>query len=184
VKKIFSLMLLSLMTIGAANASANDQHGFRLLENNKLISADMPKITLPVIVGINEALGRVGVAMQLDRDPDQAFAAVFVNDVEMEKVGIVFEKAYEAKMGAGAKRVDVNSLGEGVFHFVFFIDRSFPRNQVFIFGFSRNDPYIEKTFQIGVKEDDPGISFWSGRELICTTNPKAKKKCFLEKEGL
>lgn len=163
---------------------AADSARFNLLELRHKKLADLPEVTKPIVVGVDETHNQIRVAMQLERDPDQAFAAMVINGKTQEQVSIVFEKGYEAKLGAGAKTVDIESYGDGLFRFIFSVSPKEVKRQTLVFGFLSGGAQAEKYFEFESLRDSGGLSFWYEGALICSTDPKRKKPCFAEKGGM
>lgn len=163
---------------------AADSARFNLIERQSRALADMPEVVKPIVVGVDETHNQVRVAMQLERDPDQAFAAMVVAGKTQEQISIIFEKGYEAKLGAGAKTVDIESHGDGLFRFLFAVDFKERPRQTMVFGYLSGKMQTEKYFEIESRRDGSGFSFWYEGKLICSTDIKQKQPCFAEKGGM
>ena len=183
-KKFPVLFGAAALTFLSALVWAADSTRFNLLAVKSRALSDMPEVTKPIVVGVDETHNQIRVAMQLERDPDQAFAALVINGKTEEQVSILFEKGYEAKLGAGAKSVDIESYGDGLFRFIFAVSPKEIKRQTLVFGFLSNRTKTEKYFEFESLRDSGGLSFWYEGALICSTDPKRKTPCYAEKGGM
>ncbi len=172
------------LTFLSALVWAADNARFSLLAVKSRALANMPEVTKPIVVGVDETHNQIRVAMQLERDPDQAFAAMVINGKTAEQISIMFEKGYEAKLGAGAKSVDIESYGDGLFRFIFSINPQDMKRQTLVFGYLSNGTQTEKYYEFESLRDSGGLSFWYEGTLICSTDPKRKTPCYSEKGGM
>lgn len=183
-KKFPVLCGAAALTFLSALVWAADTTRFNLLAVKSRALADMPEVTNPIVVGVDEAHNQIRVAMQLERDPEQAFAALVVKGKTEEQVSILFENGYEAKLGAGAKSVDIESYGDGLFRFIFAVSPKEVTRQTLVFGYLSNKTQTEKYFELESLRDSGGLSFWYEGQLICRTDAKRQSPCFAEKGGM